>query len=147
MEGLYGISWLSPLLFTVLVSLLTSVLSQLSFKYFANGKFLKEGMKEAKEMQKNMLKMDATSKEYQEIQSKVLDLNMKLMTEQFKPTMITMIPFLLIFTYARNVIPSELTLINFGFTIPILGEGLGFFGTYFFASMVFSTILRKVINR
>lgn len=147
MEGLYGISWLSPLLFTLLVSLLTSLLSQLSFKFFANGKFLKEGMKEAKEMQKNMLKMDAASKEYQEIQNKVLDLNMKLMTEQFKPTMITMIPFLLIFTYARNVIPSDLTLINFGIAIPILGEGLGFFGTYFFASMIFSTILRKVINR
>ncbi len=146
-EYLYGITWLTPLLFTIFISLATSILSQLSFKFFANNKFLKEGLKEAKELQQKMLKMNQTDQEYQETQNKLLDLNMKIMSEQFKPTMITMIPFLLIFAYAKTVIPSDLTLIPFGFTMPLLGEGLEFFGVYFLASIIFSNILRKLLNR
>jgi uncharacterized membrane protein (DUF106 family) len=146
-EYLYGITWLTPLLFTIFISLATSILSQLSFKLFANNNFLKEGLKEAKELQQKMLKMSQTDQDYQETQNKLLDLNMKIMSEQFKPTMITMIPFLLIFAYAKTVIPSDLTLIPFGFTMPLLGEGLEFFGVYFLASIIFSNILRKLLNR
>ncbi|MDD2678711.1 MAG: EMC3/TMCO1 family protein [Candidatus Nanoarchaeia archaeon] len=146
-EFLYGITWLTPLVFTVLLSLLTSLLSQLSFKFFANNAFLKEGMKETKELQKKMLSMKQTDKDYLETQNKLLDLNMKLMTEQFKPTMITMVPFLLIFAYARSVIPTDQILLNFGITVPLFGQGFGFFGTYFLSSIVFSTILRKILNR
>jgi uncharacterized membrane protein (DUF106 family) len=146
-EYLYGIAWLTPLIFTVAISLLTSLISQLSFKLFANNQFLKEGMKEAKELNQRMLKIDQSDKEYQEVQNKLLDLNMKLMSEQFKPTMITMVPFLLLFAYAKSVIPMDQTLINFGFKLPLIGEGLEFFGVYFIASMIFSGILRKLLNR
>ncbi|MDD4353302.1 MAG: EMC3/TMCO1 family protein [Candidatus Nanoarchaeia archaeon] len=146
-EYLYGITWLTPLIFSIIISIITSLISQLSFKFFANNKFLKEGMKEAKELQQKMLKMDQSDKEYQEVQNKLLDLNMKLMSEQFKPTMITMIPFLLLFAYAKSVIPMDQILINFGFKIPLLGEGLKFFGVYFIVSILFSNILRKLLNR
>lgn len=146
-EYLYGITWLTPLIFTVLLSVLTSILSQLSFKFFANGEFLKQGMKEAKELQQRMLKMDQSDKEYMEVQNKLLDLNMKLMTEQFKPTMITMVPFLLLFAYAKSVIPLDQTLIHFGFTLPLIGEGLEFFGVYFLTSIICSNLLRKLLNR
>lgn len=146
-EYLYGITWLTPLIFTIVISVITSLISQLSFKFFANNQFLKQGMKEAKELQQKMLKMDQSDKEYQEVQNKVLDLNMKLMTEQFKPTMITMIPFLLLFAYAKSVIPMDQTLINFGFNLPIIGEGFEFFGVYFLVSILCSNILRKLLNR
>ena len=146
-DYLYGITWLTPLLFTVLVSLATSLISQLSFKFFANSEFLKQGMKEAKELQQRMLKMDQSDKEYSDVQNKLLDLNMKLMSEQFKPTMITMVPFLLLFAYAKSVIPMDQTLISFGFSLPLIGDGFEFFGVYFLASMIFSNVLRKLLNR
>ena len=146
-EYLYGITWLTPLIFTIVLSITTSLISQLSFKFFANNEFLKQGMKETKELQKKMLKMDQSDKEYQEIQNKLLDLNMKLMSEQFKPTMITMIPFLLLFAYARNTIPMDQTLIHFGFKLPLIGEGLEFFGVYFLVSMICSNVLRKLLKR
>jgi uncharacterized membrane protein (DUF106 family) len=146
-EYLYGITWLTPLIFTIALSVITSLISQLSFKFFANNQFLKQGMKEAKELQQKMLKMNQTDKDYQEVQNKLLDLNMKLMSEQFKPTMITMVPFLLLFAYAKSVIPMDQTLINFGFSLPLLGEGLEFFGVYFLVSIICSNFLRKILNR
>jgi uncharacterized membrane protein (DUF106 family) len=146
-EYLYGITWLTPLIFTIVLSITTSLISQLSFKLFANNEFLKQGMKETKELQKKMLKMNQSDKEYQEVQNKLLDLNMKLMSEQFKPTMITMIPFLLLFAYARNMIPMDQTLIHFGFKLPLIGEGLEFFGVYFLVSMICSNVLRKLLKR
>jgi len=146
-EYLYGITWLTPLIFTIVLSMLTSLISQLNFKLFANNQFLKQGMKEAKELQQKMLKMDQSDKDYQEVQNKLLDLNMKLMSEQFKPTMITMVPFLLLFAYAKSVIPMDQTLIHLGITLPLIGEGVEFFGVYFLVSIIFSNILRKLLNR
>jgi len=146
-EFLYGITWLTPLLLTIVLSILTSLLSQLSFKFFANNDFLKQGLKESKELQQRLLKMQQTDKDYLEVQGKLLDLNMKLMNEQFKPTMITLIPFLLIFAYAKSVIPMDQVLIPFGFKMPLLGEGLEFFGVYFIVSIIFSSVLRKVLKR
>lgn len=146
-DYLYGITWLTPLVFTILISLLTSIISQLSFKLFTNNAFLKQGLKETKELQQKMLKMNQDDKEYMDVQNKLLDLNMKLMSEQFKPTMITMVPFLLIFAYAKSVIPMDQTLIDLGFNLPLIGRGFEFFGVYFIVSIIFSNILRKLLNR
>jgi len=146
-EYIYGITWLTPLVFTLLLSLVTSLISQLSFKFIANNEFLKLSMKEMKEMQQRLLKMNTTDKEYQELQNKLLDMNMKVMTEQLKPTMITMIPFFILFAYARSIIPMDQTLINFGVNLPLIGPGFEFFGVYFFSSLIFSNVLRKILNR
>jgi uncharacterized membrane protein (DUF106 family) len=146
-DYLFGITWLTPLIFTLILSLITSLISQLCFKFIVNNKFIKESMAEMKELQQKLLKMSTSDAEYEALQSRLLDLNMKAMTEQLKPSLITMIPFFLLFAYAKSVIPMDQTLIYFGFELPLIGAGFEFFGVYFFSSMIFSTILRKILNR
>lgn len=146
-ECLYGIEWLTPLVFTIMVALLTSTLSQLSFKIFTDNTFLKDSQKEMKKMQKRLLKMNPEDEEYMKLQNQLLDLNMQVMTHSLKPTLLTMIPFLIIFGYAKSVIPLDQPLITFPFSIPLVGNSLEFIGSYLITSLIASSVLRKVLGR
>lgn len=148
-EGLFGISFLTPLVFTILVSLFTSLLSQLSFKFFTNKDFLKVSRARMKELQKKLLKnkssdsTEVSSEEYVKIQNELLNLNMEVMTHSLKPSLINTIPFLVIFSYINKLIPKDLVLL----TLPVVNLDLKFFWVYFLFSIIFSTILRKFLNR
>ena len=144
---LYGITWLSPLVFTAIIALLTSAVSQLSFIFFTDKHFLKHGQEEMKRLQKELLSSNVQDPSYNEKQSKLLDLNMSVMTHSMKPTLITMIPFLLIFLYAKSVVPLDEALIKLPFNLPFAGDSLEFIGTYVVFSMLFTTILRQILRR
>ena len=146
-DYLFGITWLSPLLATIILSLLTSTLSQFSFKFFTNKDFIKKSREELKEMQAKLMKMKPEEQGYVELQNKLLDMNMQVMTHSLKPTLINTIPFLIILTYARSIIPLDQPLITFPFSIPLMGTSLEFVGVYFLFSIIFSTILRKILGR
>ena len=98
-------------------------------------------------MQKKLKKMKPEEEEYVELQNKLLDLNMKVMTHSLKPTLINTIPFLVILTYARSIIPLDQALISFPFSLPLVGTSLEFVGVYFLCSFLFSSIIRKIIGR
>jgi uncharacterized membrane protein (DUF106 family) len=144
---LFGMEWLTPLVFTVLVAVFTSSISQLSFAFFTNKEFIKNGRGEMKKMQKRLLSMKPEEAGYAELQNKLLDLNMQMMSHTLKPTLITMIPFLAIFAYAKSVIPLDQPLITLPFTLPLVGNSFEFIGVYFITSIIFSTIIRKVLRR
>ena len=146
-DFLFGITWLSPLLFTIIVSLLTSTLSQLSFAFFTNKDFIKKSREELKEMQNKLKSMKPEDEEYVTLQNKLLDLNMQVMTHSLKPTLINTIPFLVILTYAKSIIPLNQALITLPFSIPLAGASLEFVGVYFICSFAFSSILRKILGR
>ncbi|MBN1923915.1 MAG: DUF106 domain-containing protein [Nanoarchaeota archaeon] len=146
-DYLFGITWLTPLVFTIIVSVLTSTLSQLSFAFFTDKDLLNNSRNEMKKMQKDLTKMSPESKDYIDLQNKLLDLNMQLMTHSMKPTLVTMIPFLLIFMYAKSVVPVDQPLISLPFSLPLIGESFEFFGTYFITSIIFSSFLRKILRR
>lgn len=143
----YGMHWLTPLVFTVLIAFLTSFLSQLAFSFFTNKEFLKNGQSEMKALQKELLAMKPTDAGYSEKQNKLLDLNMAVMTHTMKPTLITMIPFLVIFFYARELVPSDQPLVYLPFSVPFAGSSLEFIGTYLVFSILFSALLRKAAKR
>ena len=100
-----------------------------------------------KKMQKQLSSMKPEEKGYNELQNQLLDLNMQLMTHTMKPTLITMIPFLAIFAYAKSVIPLDEPLLNLPFTLPLIGDSFEFIGVYLITSLLFSTIIRKVLRR
>jgi len=143
---MYGIEWLTPVIFTVLVALFTSLVSQIMFANFTNKSFITDSRNEIMKIQKRLKEMSPNSEDYLETQSKMLDINMQLMTHTMKPTFITMLPFLGIFIYVRSVVP-EGPLIEFPFSIPFIGSSLGFVGVYFISSLFFSTIVRKILRR
>lgn len=146
-DCLFGITWMTPLVFTIIVAVCTSTLSQLSFAFFTNKEFVKNSREEMKKMQKKLLSMKPEDKDYNELQNQLLDLNMQLMTHTLKPTLVTMIPFLAIFAYAKSVIPLDQPLINLPLSLPLIGSSFEFVGVYFITSILFSTILRKILGR
>lgn len=146
-DYLYGITWLTPLVFTIATALITSVLSQLSFALLTDKNFIKNGRAEMKTKQKELLKLKPEHPDYMKKQNDLLDLNMQLMTHSMKPTLFTMLPFLLLFMYVKSIVPSDQPLISLPFSLPIIGTSLEFIGTYIISSFIFTTIIRKVMRR
>lgn len=143
----YGIRWLTPIVFTALMALLTSIISQLSYAFFTNKEFIKNGTEEMKKLQKELLAMQPSEPAYLEKQNKMLDLNMALMTHTMKPSMITMIPFLLIFFYAKSIVTMDEPIILLPFSVPLVGSSIEFIGTYILFNLLFTTLVRQIIRR
>lgn len=143
----YGIRWLTPIVFTALMALLTSIISQLSYTFFTNKDFMKNGTEEMKKLQKELLAMQPSDPSYLEKQNKMLDLNMALMTHTMKPSMITMIPFLLIFFYAKSIVTMDEPIILLPFSVPLVGSSIEFIGTYILFNLIFTSLVRRIIRR
>ena len=146
-DFLFGLTWLTPLIFTILVASLTSTISQFTFAIFTNKEFMTTSRKELKRMQKELLGLKPEDKGFISLQKKMMDLNMQLMNHSLKPSLFTTIPFLIIFSYAKSVVPMDIPLINLPFSLPIIGNSLEFFGVYFIVSLTLSMVLRKVLKR
>ena len=143
---MYGITWLTPAIFTMFVALFTSLVSQLMFVFFTNKEFISDSRNEMKKLQKKLKEMNPSDEKYLETQSKMLDINMQLMSHTMKPTMITMLPFIALFVYVKSVVPKG-ALVELPITLPFIGSSLGFLGVYFISSLVFSTVIRKIFRR
>lgn len=146
-EYLYGLTWLTPLVFTIGIATITSLISQVSFALLTNKEFMKSSREDLKNMQKELVNMKPEDSNYQAKQTKLLELNTKVMKHSMKPSLVTMIPFLAIFAYARSVIPMDQPLINLPFNLPIIGMSLEFLGVYMIISLILSMVLRKVFGR
>jgi uncharacterized membrane protein (DUF106 family) len=81
-----------------------------------------------------------------EVQSKMMPLNMKFFKMSMKPTLITMLPFLLIFIGLRSVYGDAIIIGPWGFSLPIIGNSLEWIGTYIIFSLVLSTVFRKLLK-
>ena len=146
-DYLFGITWMTPLLFTIIVAFTTSFLSQLAFSVFTDKKFVNESKEKIKSMQKKLLSMKPSSDEYSKLQTEMLDLNMQLMSHTMKPTLITMVPFLILFMWVKSIIPVNQPLVKLPLSLPVVGNSFEFFGVYFITSFVSSWILRRLFQR
>ena len=90
---------LEPLYTIVILSVSLSLMSMLATKLMTNQKKLKAHREELKKMQKKLKESRSDPKKSFKIQKEMMDLNMVVMKESFKPIIITMIPFLLVFAW------------------------------------------------
>ena len=80
------------------VSFLFALVSSLANKYFTNQKLIKSHKAELKKLQKEAKEIAKTNPEKSlALQQRMMELNMVVMKESFKPALITMVPFILIF--------------------------------------------------
>jgi uncharacterized membrane protein (DUF106 family) len=72
---------------------------------------------------------------------------MKLMSQSFKPMILTIVPFIIIFMLLGKIYGS-MTVVSLPFHFPLskLATGLGWIGTYIIFSMVFTTAFRKALK-
>src|SRR3989338_9470100 len=128
---------ISPLFGIIVISFILSLVSLLAFKYLTDQELMKSFKERSKEMQNEIKKHKNDPKKMMEVNKKVQAEQMDLIIQQFKqslkPMLVTLIPFILIFTWIRNIYEP------FG-TVFL---GMGGIGNYIVFSLIFSLILRK----
>jgi len=85
------------------IALGLSLFTQIVTKFLVNEKMVDEGRAEISELQKSIKGMDPKSKEFNQKQERMLDLNFKIMKQQFKPMFVTFIPYILVFYFIGNM--------------------------------------------
>jgi len=88
---------ISPFLTLVVLALIISLLITLVYKFFTNQGKMKEMKEKQKDYQKRMKELRTNPEEMMKVQKEAMKVNMEYMKMSFKPTLITMIPILLIF--------------------------------------------------
>jgi uncharacterized membrane protein (DUF106 family) len=118
----------------VIVSLIVSLISTIVTKYTTDQAMLKSIKDRQKEIQKELKekKYSQTDKRFMELQSELLGLTGKMFKNSFKPLIITMVPFLLLFYWLRNVY------------VPLMGNSWLWY--YIIPSILVSSLWRKIFK-
>jgi len=131
----------------LLISVILSLVTTLIYKYVTDQSLIKQIRADMKKYQEQMKQCKDDPAKMHEIQNQMMPLNSKLMMQQMKPTLITILPFLVIFwllgQWYNNTVAIPL---SFHFPLSHLPTGLGWIGTYIIFSMVFTTLFRKVLK-
>lgn len=130
----------------IIISFFLTLLVNLSVKFLSDQNKMKVLKEETKSLSEEMKKFKNEPQKYLELQKKVMQSNLEYMRHSMWPTMFTLLPLLVIFNWLRNTFPSGEKLINFPFTLPLIGSGLGWLGTYIICSIIFNIILRKLLK-
>ncbi len=135
-------------LLTILgISVLLSLATTLVYKYMTDQALIRQVREDIKKYQREMKEHKGDAQKAMELSKKISELNMKIMPQQFKPMLITIIPFIIVF-YLLNKIYTGMVIVPFGFHFPLssLETGLGWIGTYIIFSMISTTAFRKLLK-
>ena len=136
---------LSPAVFIISLSAMLSLAISLVQKFATDQVLMKELKKELKSLQQKIKEHKDNPEKVKEINSKLMSTNAKYMKQSFRPLLITMIPFLIIFKLLRDAY-TGITVVLLPFTLPYIGNDLGWLGTYFISSILFTTVFRKLLK-
>jgi uncharacterized membrane protein (DUF106 family) len=137
----------NALLSIIGISVALALGSTLVYKYATDQNLMKAMREEIKKIQAEMKENKSNPQKIAELQSKAMPLNMKLMSQSFKPMILTIVPFIIIFMLLGKIYGS-MTVVSLPFHFPLskLTTGLGWIGTYIIFSMVFTTVFRKALK-
>jgi len=124
----------------IILSFLISLLITLIYKWTTNQSVMKELKDEIKKLQEQAKQLKEQPDKAMEIHKKVMETNMQYMSHSMKPTLITFLPIILIFGWMQQHFANTGTLLNLGIT------QLGWLGTYFITTIIFSMLLRKILK-
>lgn len=124
----------SPKISIILISILVSLFSTVITKYTTDQSLLRSIKERQKEIQKEIKekKYSPSDKRYLELQSEILGLSGKMFKSSFRPLLITMVPFLLLFYFLRN------------FFTPLIGSSWIWY--YLVPSIVVSGFYKKIFK-
>ncbi|MBU0457119.1 MAG: EMC3/TMCO1 family protein [Nanoarchaeota archaeon] len=88
---------ISPILAIVVLAFLISLLITLVYKFMTNQDEMKRLKDQQKDFQKKMKELRSNPAEMMKVQKEAMKVNMEYMKHSFKPTLITMLPIVLIF--------------------------------------------------
>lgn len=127
---------IDPAFGLILISLIFTFLVTLAYKYFTDQTLMKQLKEDLKKLRKEMKDFKDNPEKMIDIQKKSFEKSMQQMKMQFKPMLITLIPLLLLFSWLR---------VTYQDTGDVL-FGLSWLWIYILTSIIFSLILRKVLQ-
>ena len=108
---------LGPLGFILVLCLIISFLVTLAYKLLTNQELMKSLKDDIKKHQQEMKSHKDNPKKLMEIQKKAMDKNLKYMTSSMKPSLITLLPLLLVFGWLNSHMAFEPLQPNTAFTV------------------------------
>ncbi|MBI4095451.1 MAG: DUF106 domain-containing protein [DPANN group archaeon] len=135
---LFGIP---PVLLILLVAVALSFTSMLVTKYFTDQAMMRQVRDDVKKYQEQIKASKDNPQKALELQNKIMALNSKLLPQSFRPMIITIIPFLIIFNLLYKVFNNSIVI-----PLSFWPGHLGFVGTYIIFSLVFTTIFKKLLK-
>lgn len=118
----------SPLLTILILALIISFLISIVYKYMTDQNKMKYLKGRQKEFQKEMKELRSNPEEMMVVQKEAMKVNMEYMKASFKPTLVTMIPIILIFGWMvgslayEPIYPGESFLVTAMFDEGIVGN-------------------------
>ncbi|MDP2750284.1 MAG: EMC3/TMCO1 family protein [Nanoarchaeota archaeon] len=124
LEAINPVTYMSPLLATIFVSIVVTVFMTLVYKWMTDQKEMKRLKDEIKKCTDEM-KGKKDPKKVMELQKKAMQTNMQYFTKSLKPTLVTFIPLILIFAWLNNSLSYESIKPNQEFTTTItINQGI-----------------------
>jgi uncharacterized membrane protein (DUF106 family) len=90
-----------------IISLLVSFIITIVYKYMTDQVKMKDMKMRQKELQKQMKANRGDPQKLMKIQKEAMDINLKYMTQSFKPTLVTFIPIIIIFAWLNSNMAYE----------------------------------------
>ena len=128
----------APLTFLLVTSFVISLIVTVAYKYFTNQEMMKALKEDITRIQKELKNSKDNQARMMELNKEVLDKNMKYMMHGFIPSLITLVPLLIIFGWLRNAYKD--TSLNF------LGFIDSWLWVYILVSIVASILIRKMLK-
>lgn len=120
-----------PVLSLIIFSGLITLISTLVTKWLTNQEHLKNLKERQKQIQKDLKNHKPGDKQFEELQNEMLQITMTMMRSSFKPMLVTIIPFIILFSWLRATYS------------PVLVHWIWY---YIISSIVFSLIYRKIFK-
>ena len=137
LDTIFG-SITDPTLKLAVVTLLASTIVVVAYKYLSDQEALKRLREESKQLQTDIKQYKDDPAKMSEYKKKVMTNFMESMKQNWKPMLYTFIPLIILFSWLRKTYTG--TNLNF------LGVINNWFWVYFIFSMIFNTILRKIMK-
>jgi len=129
------VNW-SPIGALIIISFIMTLIVTLIYKYATDQELMKSSKKEIKEIQKKVREFKHDPQKAMAHNKELMQKQLEMFKQSFKPMLITMLPVLLLFTWLRS---------TYG-TMGDIFIGFGWLGNYIIFSIVFSLILRKLLR-
>tara|TARA_Y100000310_G_scaffold19285_1_gene18884 strand:+ start:1725 stop:2168 length:444 start_codon:yes stop_codon:yes gene_type:complete len=122
----------------VLISFILTAIITLAYKFLTDQKLMKEIKQEMKDLQKRMKEVKDNPTEAMVVQKQIMEKTIKQMTQSIKPTLVTFVPIIFIFTWLRGYYE--------GLGSPDVLFGLSWFWSYFIVTIILSISMRKLLK-
>ena len=131
---------MNPLHEIVIASSIITLVSQTVYLVMVNQDYVEKMRKKLKDMHKDLRTMEPNSKEYKSLLNEQFKLNMQMSKHTMKPSLITIIPYFIVFSMLRTRYEG-LEVLQLPFTF-LSKTYLGWLGTFMLTSLILTLTIQ-----